>query len=273
MNRKRMPILGWYSLRVVLILLTTGMGTGQLGATETEPGYTPEDCIACHRTGSQESERQISIVEYETSVHGQEITCLDCHTDIVDDDHQTTEGSAMVDCSACHEQEDRHGSEGSEKNRPHCYDCHTRHHILTKGDPASSVHPDHFSTTCGSCHAMATGKTGYFSWFPSFRIASHPKADFAGDYSAQNCLGCHQGAAAHGEEDPVVDQDCHKCHRSMETVGAMWGRIHPTADRKDQPAIFAAASIYQLSIVIGVILILGRFFRPQARVHSKSNEE
>ena len=273
MNRKRMKIICCCTLAVVTFLFTTAMGSGQHSASKTESGYSPEDCIECHRTGSDESERQISISEYEESVHGQEITCLDCHTEVVDDEHQATEGSGTVDCSACHEQENRHGVNGPEEDRPQCHDCHTRHNMLTKTDPASTVHPDQFSATCAGCHAMASGKTDYFSWFPSFQIASHPKADFAGDYSDANCLGCHQGGAAHGEEEPLVDQDCHKCHRSPEMEGAMWGKIHPTADRKKQPAVFAAASIYQVSIVIGVVLLLGRFFRSQARVHSKKNEE
>lgn len=273
MNRKELKIACCSILGAAIFLFTTGMSANQKSASETESVYTPEECIACHRTGSEESERQISISEYERSVHGQEITCLDCHTDVVDDNHQTVEGSGMVDCSACHDQKNQHGSKGPEENRPRCYTCHTRHNMLAKTDPASTVHPDQFATTCSPCHAMATGKTDYFSWFPSFRIASHPKADFATDYSDRNCLGCHQGAATHGEEEPIVDQDCHKCHRSTEVDGAMWGRIHTRADRKDQPAVFAAATIYQVSIVIGVILLLVRFFRSRARVLSKKNEE
>ena len=109
---------------------------------------------------------------------------------------------------------------------------------------------------------MATGKQDYFSWFPAVQIASHPKADFAVDYSEENCLGCHQGAAAHGEQEPIAEEHtCFKCHRSPDAPGALWGRMHPRADLDTQPAVFAAATIYQGAIAIGVILMVAAFVR------------
>lgn len=227
--------------------------------TETAAAYTPEDCIECHRTGSEESELQMSVKAYEASVHGEEATCLECHTEVVDDEHLSTEGSGAVDCSACHEQENQHGLNGADEQRPQCHDCHTRHEMLTKTDPASAVHPDQLPTTCAECHASASGETGFFSWFPAFQIASHNKADFATAYEKDNCLGCHQGAAAHGESEPINEQECHKCHLSPEAAGAMWGVMHATADMNTQPAVFAAASIYQVFVVIGIVVLLGKF--------------
>lgn len=237
-------------------------------ATEAQDGYLPEDCIECHQAGSEESELQISIEEYNASVHGEEHTCLDCHTDVIDDDHQSTEGSGAVDCSECHEQENQHGMNGSDEERPACHDCHTRHNMLIKTDPASSVHPDQLTTTCAECHRTASGETDFFSWFPSFQIASHNKGDFATVYSKDNCIGCHQGAAAHGESEPISVQDCHKCHLSPGTDGAMWGYIHPQADLDTQPVVFAAASIYQIFVIIGVILLARKIF---TRVSKRSS--
>lgn len=247
---------------MVIILL---MG-GHARASETETGtataaaYTPEDCIDCHRTGSEESERQMSVDTYEASVHGgEEITCLDCHTGVLDNEHQSTEGSGAVDCSACHEQENQHGLNGADEQRPRCYDCHRRHNVRSKTDPASAVHPNQLTTTCAGCHSSASGETGFFAWFPAFQIASHNKADFSTAYEKDNCLGCHQGAAAHGESEPIDEQECHKCHLSPEATGAMWGYIHPTADRNTHPTVFAAASIYQVFVVIGLVVLLGKF--------------
>jgi hypothetical protein len=227
--------------------------------------YEPDDCIECRRRGSEESDLTISIRDYEGSVHGGENTCMDCHSEVLDEDHQTTEGSGMVDCSGCHDQENQHGMGGAEDNRPQCHSCHTRHNMRPKTDPTSSVHPDRLSTTCATCHAATTGETDYFSWFPAFKIASHAKGDFAGDYSDDNCLGCHQGAAAHGEEDPLVDQDCHKCHLTPGAEGAMWGPFHAQADPDRQPAVYAAASIYQGSIFVGLILIIVAIVRKRAQ--------
>ncbi len=38
----------------------------------------------------------------------------------------------------------------------------------------------------------------------------------------------------------------------------MWGVMHPRADMKTQPTVFFAASIYQVFVVIGLIVLLGR---------------
>jgi hypothetical protein len=257
---------------MVIIMLMVGHTRASETESETDitSAYTPEDCIECHRTGSDESELQISIEAYEASVHSAELTCLECHTDVVDDEHQSFEGSGSVDCNACHEQENRHGLNGANEQRPHCYDCHTRHHILSKTDSASAVHPDQLPATCAGCHASACGKAGFFAWFPAFQIASHNKADFATPYEKDNCLGCHQGAAAHGEAEPINAQDCHKCHLAPQAAGAMWGVMHPTADRNTQPTVFAAALIYQVFVVIGLVIVLGKlldfvFDRPRGK--------
>lgn len=250
-----------YSFAMVIPVAITMLITGHARAsvTETATAYTLEDCIECHRTGSEESGLHISIEEYEASVHGPEITCLDCHTGVVDDQHQSIKGSGAVDCSACHEQENRHGLNGPEEQRPKCHDCHTRHHMLSKTDPASAVHPDQLATTCAGCHPAASGETDFFSWFPSFQIASHNKGDFASDYNKANCLGCHQGAAVHGESAPIDEQNCYKCHLAPEAADALWGYMHPKPDMKTQPTVFAAASIYQVFVAFGLIVLLGKF--------------
>jgi hypothetical protein len=235
------------------------VGHARVYARDTATAYTNEDCIACHRTGSEESDLHMAIDAFEASVHGQEITCQDCHSAVVDDEHQNVEGSGAVDCNECHEQENQHGLNGSEKQRPQCHDCHTRHNMLPKADPASSVNPAQLPNTCAGCHPAASGKTDYFSWFPSFQIASHNKGDFATQYSNENCIGCHQGAAVHGGSQPVDDQDCYKCHFTPEKEGAMWGYAHPQAEIDTQPTVFAAASIYQVFVVIGLIALLGKF--------------
>jgi len=257
---KRFPFHSVYACAMLIPMAITLLmaGHGRASETEAATAYTPEDCIECHQTGSEESGLHISVEDYKASVHGPEITCLDCHTGVIDDSHQSTEGSGAVDCSACHEQVNRHGLNGPEDLRPQCHDCHTRHDMRAKTDPASAVHPDQLAVTCAGCHPAASGETDFFSWFPSFQIASHNKGDFGTAYEKDNCLGCHQGAAAHGDPEPINDQDCHKCHLSPEAAGAMWGVMHPRADMKTQPTVFFAASIYQVFVVIGLIVLLGR---------------
>lgn len=213
-------------------------------------GYTPEDCIRCHKEGSPESGLNISLEEYETSIHGREITCQDCHTGVIDEDHKTMKGSGAVDCSECHDQENRHGLKSKNEYRPRCYSCHTTHAIFEKDSELSSVHGKNLKKTCKTCHPAESGDRDYMSWLPSLQISSHNKQDFGQAFDTDNCLGCHQGMAAHGEGAPLNDQDCYKCHLSPEGEPLLWGYMHPQADLDKHPTIFAAAAVYLLLMLV-----------------------
>lgn len=213
-------------------------------------GYTPEDCVGCHKKGSSESGLNISLKEYEASIHGREITCRDCHTGVIDKDHKTMKGSGAVDCSECHEQENRHGLESKNEHRPRCYSCHTTHAVFEKDSERSSVHGKNLKKTCKTCHPAECGARDLMSWLPSLQIASHNKQDFGRAFDADNCLGCHQGMAAHGETGPLNDQDCYQCHLSPEGKPLLLGYIHPQADLDKHPAIFAAGAVYLLLMLV-----------------------
>ena len=218
-------------------------------------GYTPEDCVRCHEPGSTESTLHISIEEFRASAHGEETTCPECHTGVVDEAHETTRGSGAVNCDDCHEQENRHGLQ-SIRERPQCYSCHTRHGILGSDRKASSVNEGQLRKTCRGCHPVACGETGFLSWLPSIRIASHGKQDLSREYKKDDCLGCHQGMAAHGETDPINDRDCYRCHAPRNGKSPLLGYTHPQADPREQPAVFAAGLVYAL---FAVVLLWGGF--------------
>ena len=225
-------------------------------ATQAAFAYTTQECIDCHQTGSSESKLHISIDEFNASIHAEEATCQDCHTLVENEDHQTTPGSGAADCSSCHEQENRHGRGSNSGTRPQCYSCHTRHGILAKDDPRSTVHSNRLKETCRSCHPRESGQTDYVSWLPSLQIASHSKQDFSQAYSRTNCLGCHQGTGAHGDQETLNDQTCFTCHVPLDGRNKLLGYIHSKADDRRQPGVMAAATIYQ--VVMGV-LVLGGF--------------
>ena len=229
-------------------------------AAQAVGAYTPEDCIDCHRETSHESSLRIPVSAFKASAHAQELSCLDCHTGVVDDSHQEIAGSGVVDCTQCHDQENRHGLQGLE-NRPKCYSCHTRHRILASEDGHSSVNPGQLRYTCRTCHPIECGETDYLSFLPSLQLGSHKKQDFSNDFSALNCIGCHQGTASHGEDEIIDEQSCHKCHRSRQDASSLLGYIHPRADRLKQPGIFAAAVIYQIAVVLLLIGGFGYFTR------------
>lgn len=224
---------------VVLVSLTSSIALA----------YTSQDCIECHRKDSTVSALRISVKEFEDSIHGREITCQDCHSEVKDETHEKMNGSGVVVCGQCHEQENKHGLSLKITIRPQCHSCHTKHGIYEKNKVVSTVHPGRLRKTCKGCHPIECGETKYLSWLPSIQISSHNKQNFSREYDKGNCLGCHQGRAAHGDKTLLNDQDCAKCHLTAKGQSKLLGYFHPRADFKKQPTIYAAAMIYQLFIV------------------------
>jgi len=241
-------------ISIILISSLAAIAAGTAGA------YTPEDCIDCHGEKSQESTLRIPVKVFQESIHAIELTCLDCHTNVVDDSHEETIGSGGVDCAQCHEKVNHHGLQGPE-NRPKCYSCHTRHRIFAREDERSPVNPQQLRSTCQTCHPVECGQTDYLSFLPSLQISSHKKQDFGRDYSRFNCIGCHQGMAAHGQAETINKQDCYKCHLSRRGTSLLMGYIHPLADTRRQPEIFTAAVINQLAAVLLMVGGFGFFIR------------
>lgn len=214
--------------------------------------YSDEDCVKCHTGDRVESRLLMSLDTFKASVHGEGVGCGDCHQGILDGNHMTTRGSGAVDCGECHENGDRHGIDGATRSRPACHDCHTRHAILGKEDTESSIYPQHLTKTCGTCHAAECGTVDYLSWLPSIRIATHGKQDFGREYVGSNCIGCHQGAAVHGEKEPVSEDKCRECHGPLGGKSRLMGPFHANADRVKQPITFVAAILYQGALLLCV---------------------
>ncbi len=180
-------------------------------AAQAAFAYTSQDCINCHKIGSSESTLQISIDEFKSSVHGEEATCQECHTLV--EDEATKPTWIRVRWTAAAAMSRKIPMAGDQKR--------VRHPNVIPAIPGmecwqrtirSSVHPQRLKETCRSCHPRECGQTDYFSWLPSLQVASHSKQDFSQEYSTTDCLGCHQGSAAHGEQEPINDQTCFTCH-------------------------------------------------------------
>jgi hypothetical protein len=226
--------------------------------------YEQADCLRCHGQGSSESNLTINQGAYEHSVHYKEITCLDCHTGIENDAHMKQKGSGKVDCHTCHDQENRHGLTAQGPGiRPKCNDCHTKHAILDKANPDSSVSPANFSKTCGPCHPAQFGETGVMTWLPSVQIKTHGKQDFSCDFDEQDCLGCHQGKGAHGEGTLLNDRDCWKCHFPKNGRARVMGNIHPKSKEKNDTRYIIAGAVYGVAaalLLFGGCCFYGRRF-------------
>lgn len=218
-------------------------------------GYTDHDCIRCHSYEGSARGFRVNISDYRSTVHGRVIGCLDCHEDIEDNKH-IIEGSEKVDCQRCHEQQNLHARD----RRVKCAACHTHHTIYEIHDPRASVHWKNLRDTCGKCHPKESQHTDFLSVLSSIQIALHPKEDFGRISDMGMCVGCHQGQAAHGEDAPVNDQDCHKCHMPLAENSFILGYAHKNADWSSKPVNFIAGYINIAVILIMGILLVGGLF-------------
>ncbi len=121
----------------------------------TNPLRQPEVCGSCHAGTTLADRSQIHVVQplasYTESVHSRALQ----------------RGERAASCS----------------------NCHGSHLILRSSDPGSSVHHEHISRTCSSCHA-----------------------EIADQYDRS----VHGLAAAHGVRESPVCTDCHGEHRILE---------------------------------------------------------
>lgn len=215
-------------------------------------GYADDDCIGCHRQGSDESKNYIGLKDYQSSIHGKEISCMDCHEDIKDITH-TSQKPGRVDCLRCHKKPNLHAKDGSVS----CTSCHPPHRIYPASDSRSSVNWKNLGDTCGKCHGVQGKRKGILQLLTSFQIASHPKQDFAKVVDKDMCVACHQGQAAHGESGPINDQQCPTCHGPLGRNSSKLGYIHMGADWDKQPQSFVAVYINLIgSLALAVLFFM-----------------
>lgn len=230
--------------------------------------YEMEDCVVCHSGNPEEGIPQISVVDYDASIHGSLMTCIGCHS-YIDEDHEDGKATETVNCGQCHDQANLHGASLKSKNRPECYSCHTKHRILPAFFEDSSINEINFNGTCSKCHPSEWKKHGYIKWFTSVRIRSHKKQDFSRDFSETNCTGCHQGAAIHGEHEIINDETCYRCHLNNNRNGLM-GKFH--AGNNTGSFAMGLSLTSQVLILTVLVLVIRFFIRKSGRKSGKEEE-
>lgn len=170
-------------------------------------------------------------------------TCLDCHPDADAGEKSHFPMRKNLKCESCHGipemmpenikkiftdkgiempekkrvykdyLESVHGKayQNHKKNAPYCIGCHDPHNA-NKNDKDFAVSLNNLPVTCGKCHPEEAGKDkGFFSALSLFRVNGHQKGDSATDFTAKNCVACHQGDSAHGKN--INDHACMSCHK------------------------------------------------------------
>jgi len=143
------------------------------------------------------------------------VTCVSCH-----DPHYKMERSTMPvadwrartteKCRACHAEnvatydESRHFAQvkAGNPNAPVCYDCHSKHRILSPRDPKSQVSVAKLDQLCMKCHQ------GY--------DASIHRPERNDDPRLETCVVCHTGHTTNPGNTQVFNEDlvktCLRCH-------------------------------------------------------------
>jgi hypothetical protein len=214
--------------------------------------YEMSNCISCHGDSRNKDVPQVSIAEFNASIHGAKISCLDCHP-YIEAGHEAGNVTEKVNCNMCHQQENRHGPSATTGSRPECYSCHTKHNIMPAGMDNSSINRARLKETCSGCHETRYGKSGHMNIFTSLKIRSHKKGDFSRQFNETNCIGCHQGMAIHGTDEKVSADNCASCH-IKDNKNAMMGRFHAAAN--SGLSNFSLSIITQILILVILILVV-----------------
>ena len=220
------------------------------------------------------------------SIHAQKgIECLDCHVD-ADPNFHPRVGYAKVDCRACHAEKPPKGVYPPDALRrlqtkgikpppkeslkgdgwmktlhakawvagnpaaPACRDCHTAHYQKKAKDPGSTVSRANLANLCGSCHADQVRSYDVGGLLARFRISGHGKGDLSNRYDVTECLSCHPGEGAHGEET-ITKQACPRCHlvppkAEREGRTLVLSSLHARPLASDQPVARVLRWLYNL---------------------------
>lgn len=202
------------------------------------------DCMDCHSDKDLTTTKDgrtvslfINIALFKKSKHADN-GCISCHEDagVKGDEHPFP--LAPVNCSNCHEkiggiyEKSAHGQavKRGDKLAPRCYDCHTKHDILSPDNKNSSTYPLNIPYTCGRCHheGSAVSKTHILTKHDivkNYSMSVHGKGLFEdGLLVTAVCNNCHTAHNIRKASDPLssvnrknIIDTCGKCHVGIVT--------------------------------------------------------
>jgi cytochrome b subunit of formate dehydrogenase len=240
------PRLAAWMMAGVFCVAAAGIGD----AVAQQPGekWDNELCLSCHaqqgfampRADRQMRSLSIDKDEFEKSVHGKRMLCVDCHQSISEVPHTIVSKSRAEWrqsipglCGPCHvEQRDQyltsvHGKEVLQNNNPWaaiCSDCHTAHSV---DSPATASIRLSIMKNCGTCH---------YNNYRSYRDTYHGQVSTLGYAHTAKCFDCHGSHEIKRVSDPASMvhpnnrlQTCQQCHVGA-TVGFASFQPHATTN-------------------------------------------
>jgi nitrate/TMAO reductase-like tetraheme cytochrome c subunit len=211
-------------------------------ALSVQPADTPrtdqtETCLACHADTTMSVDlpsgetRSLHVdgAAFKASVHGNTLTCTDCHTDIKDVPHEARSFRSKREFSLAYYESCKHchfanytktldsvhfaALSRGDTTAPLCVDCHGAHDIRPPDRPRSRV-----STTCATCHQGVSA---------TYAKSVHGRALLEDDNAdVPTCADCHRShdvagprAASWRTHTPEICATCHADAQIMDKYG------------------------------------------------------
>lgn len=193
----------------------------------TQPSEQSQACLACH--GDRDltvtlpsGEVQRLYVDYETfarSVHGNRLSCTDCHTDMTEVPHASRPFKTSREftiayyeqCKRCHfanytktiDSVHYQSLARGDSTAPVCVDCHGAHTTTGAGQPRAEI-----SRTCAKCHAGVS---------MTYAKSVHGHALISdGNIDVPVCTDCHRSHDIAGPREQQwrlgTPELCGNCH-------------------------------------------------------------
>ena len=206
-----------------------------------DQGMADADCLTCHaeRDLKAADGRPLSVAAetLRESRHAA-VTCSQCHAGVNVSRKRPCETiTQKVDCAACHAEPGQqheasvHGrllARGDE-NAPSCKECHGRHDVKGRLNPASPIFATNIPTLCARCHregeAAAVRYTGpEHEIVESYTESIHGKGLLrSGLTVTATCTNCHTAHRVLPRTDPAssvhranVPRTCGTCHHGIQ---------------------------------------------------------
>ena len=189
MNRYLKQIVLAWNIALILVLFSVLPSAAQIVTPDEIPRDKDgdPDCRECHWE---------TFLDWEHSIHGQGLSCAQCHLSDQQDHARAGHGSqgGPEDCMGCHTTGYNPEDDTWQEDNIHCKACHTPVELNHPDDPMPT---NRSGELCGGCHIQA-----FFEWQES----EHRIAEVA-------CIDCH---SQHTTELRFVDaiETCAHCHQS-----------------------------------------------------------
>ncbi len=196
-----------------------------------------EGCLACHGEPSmtqtlpsgESRSLHVDAVTFGTSVHGEKLSCLDCHPDMSELPHPergfTSKRQASLayyeQCKRCHystfaktlDSAHQAALARGDVTAPLCMDCHGTHDIVTPNLPRGRI-----SRTCAKCHEGVSRTYEQSVHGKALLTENNPDVPVCSD-----CHRSHDVAGPHAEQwrahTPELCASCHADEQVMSKYG------------------------------------------------------